>query len=332
MIQQETQPDSTGQEAENTPVANKLGLLDERSLSDLLKSNFLDEKEEAAPAIEEKEEPEAEVQEPEQEPVAEAEEESDQPIEEDEADESHVSKGVQKRINKLVAAKKNAQAELEAHKAELSAAKRELEQLKNSTPVRQPDVSDAIQKLSTLEQVQEERQKAVDVYLWCEDNPDGGIIQLPDGTEKELTSAEVRAMKKLAYKRKEVELPAREAYLSQQAHIEAEIVKDFAWYSKPETEEYQLAQQVLREFPELKLRRPDHKHIAGLVVLGIKAYNDMKAKKKPSLPIKRAPAQPSATVAPAKTAHTDVQKAKQAFARSTSRDGLTDLVKAIGFV
>lgn len=331
MTQQETQPDSTGQEAVNTPVATKLGLLDERSLSDLLKSNFLDEKE-AAPATEEKDELEAEAQEPEQEPISEAQDESDQPVEEDEAEESHISKGVQKRINKLVAAKKNAQAELESHKAELSAAKRELEQLKNSAPARQPDISDAIQKLSTLDQVQEERQKAVDVYLWCEDNPDGGIIQLPDGTEKELTSAEVRAMKKLAYKRKEVELPAREAFLQQQALVEAEVVKDFAWYAKPETEEYQLAQQVLREFPELKARRPDHKHIAGLVVLGIKAYNDLKSKKKPTLPIKRAPAQPSVTASPAKTVQSDVQKAKQAFARDNSRDGLTDLVKAIGFV
>jgi hypothetical protein len=214
----------------------------------------------------------------------------------------------------------------------LSAAKRELEQLKNSAPARQPDISDAIQKLSTLDQVQEERQKAVDVYLWCEDNPDGGIIQLPDGTEKDLTSAEVRAMKKLAYKRKEVELPAREAFLQQQALVEAEVVKDFAWYAKPETEEYQLAQQVLREFPELKALRPDHKHIAGLVVLGIKAYNDLKSKKKPTLPIKRAPAQPSVTASPAKTVQSDVQKAKQAFARDNSRDGLTDLVKAIGFV
>jgi hypothetical protein len=332
MNETQSQPDAGSQEAGTTPVAQKLGLLDQQSLSDLLKSGFLDEKE-AAPATQEKAEPEVEAEEPIVDSEAEPEVEADQPIEEEaEAEESSLSKGVQKRINKLVAAKKAAQAELEAQKSRLSELQRELETAKSSAPAKQVDVSDAVERLSTIEQVKEERQRALDVILWCEENPDGGVITLPDGTEKDLTDQEVRSMKRLAIRRKEIELPAREEYLQQQTYVEGEVVKDFPWWSKPETEEYQTAQQILREFPELKKRRADWKHVAGLLVMGIKAYGEKKAQKKPTAPIRRAPAQPSIKAAPARTTQTDLQKAKQSFIRNNSRDGMTDVIKAMGLV
>lgn len=332
MNETQSQPDAGSQEAGSTPVAQKLGLLDQQSLSDLLKSGFLDEKE-ATPATEEKAEPVAETEEPIVDSEVEAQVEADQPIEEEaEAEESSLSKGVQKRINKLVAAKKAAQAELEAQKSRLAELQKELETAKSSVPARQVDVSDVVERLSTLEQVKEERQRALDVILWCEENPDGGVITLPDGTEKDLTDQEVRSMKRLAIRRKEIELPAREEYLQQQSYVEGEVVKDFPWWSKPETEEYQTAQQILREFPELKKRRADWKHVAGLLVMGIKAYGEKKAQKKPTAPIKRAPAQPSIKAAPARTTQTDLQKAKQSFIRNNSRDGMTDVIKAMGLV
>lgn len=331
MNETQSQPDAGSQEAGSTPVANKLGLLDQQSLSDLLKSSsFLNEKE-AAPATEEQAEPEVETEEPIVDSEVEAEVEADQPIEE-EAEESSLSKGVQKRINKLVAAKKAAQAELEAQKSRLSELQKELETAKSSAPAKQVDVSDVVERLSTIEQVKEERQRALEVIMWCEENPDGGVITLPDGSERDLTDQEVRSMKRLAIRRKEIELPAREEYLQQQTYVDGEVVKDFPWWSKPETEEYQTAQQILREFPELKKRRADWKHVAGLLVMGIKAYGEKKAQKKSVTPIKRAPVQPSIKAAPARTTQTDLQKAKQSFVRNNSRDGMTDVIKAMGLV
>jgi len=331
MNETQSQPDAGSQEAGTTPVAQKLGLLDQQSLSDLLKSGFLDEKE-ATPAKEEQAESEVDTEEPIVDSEVEAEVEADQPIEEAEAEESSLSKGVQKRINKLVAAKKAAQAELEAQKSRLSELQRELETAKSSAPARQVDVSDAVERLTTIEQVKEERQRALDVIMWCEENPDGGVITLPDGSERDLTDQEVRSMKRLAIRRKEMELPAREEYLQQQTYVDGEVVKDFPWWSKPETEEYQTAQQILREFPELKKRRADWKHVAGLLVMGIKAYGEKKAQKKSTAPIRRAPVQPSIKAAPARTTQTDLQKAKQSFVRSNSRDGMTDVIKAMGLV
>ena len=321
-----SQPDAGSQEAAENPVAQKLGLMDERDLSDLLKSSFLNE-EEAAPATQE--------QEPEQ--AVDSSGEDDQLADDDseQHDGSSLTRGVQKRISKLVAAKKAAQSELEAQKAQLAQLQQELEAVKSSVPASHQDQSEFVEKLESFEQVKAEYDKAIEVLMWCEDNPDGGSIVLPDGTEHELSDKEVRAMKRTAIKRKEVELPARLNYLQQQAQSDVQTIADFPWWGKQETEEFRVAQQIIRDFPELKKRRADWKHLTGLMVLGAKAYVEAKAKaKSPQQPIRRAPAQPGATKAPpATTGNSDASKAKQQFAKTGgSRDGLTDLVKAMNFV
>jgi hypothetical protein len=326
MNENEAQPDSGNQEAEVSPVAQKLGLMDERDLSHLLKTSFLDEGE-AAPATQEQDESEA----------VDSSSEDDQQADDDSEhhDNSSLTKGVQKRINKLVAAKKAAQSELEAHKARLNELHNELQAAKSAVPASNQDQTDFADSINTFEQVKGEYDKAVEVLLWCEDNMDGGVITLPDGTEHELSDRDVRAMKRTAMKRKEVELPARLNYLQQQAHSDAQVVADFPWWGRQETEEYQVAQQIIRDFPELKKRRADWKHLAGLMVLGAKSYAESKAKgKAQSQPIRRAPTQPGSGKAPPTSApNGDRSKAKQQFAKTGgSRDGLTDLVKAMNFV
>lgn len=327
----EAQPESGAQEEVQTPVADKLGHLDEHSLSDLLKSGFLDE-EEAAPAVEgqQKEEPEAAVESLSDEAPQEEEGESDQP----EADESSLTKGVQKRINKLVAAKKAAQAELEAHKQMLQKLNNELQQTKMSIPAPAPEYSDFVESIDTPEKLQDEYKKTIDYLLWCEENADGGTITLPDGTEKELSDKQVRAAKSVFIKRKEIELPARFQYLQNQIQHDAQAMSDFPWYTKPETEEYRMAQIVLRDFPEIKKRRSDWKHIVGLMVLGAKAHIERSSQPKKAAPIKKAPVQPGVSKAPPMSASSDndLAKAKARFVKNSSdQQGIKDLVKAMGF-
>jgi hypothetical protein len=319
-----TQPDSTGQEEANNSVADKLGL-NQAGLKGMLDS-FLNEEEQSTPALVEQVD-ESDAAESSEEELDVAEEESNQP----EADESSLSKGVQKRINKLVAAKKAAQIELDAQKQTLAQLQSELQSIKDSTPVRQLDVSEFVATLNNPKKVEEEYSKALEVIMWCEDNADGGIIPMPNGMEHELTAAEVRIMKRTAVKRKEVELPQRMAYLQQQIAAESQTVKDFPWYSNPSSEEYQFSQQVIKDFPEIR-RRPDWKHVVGLLALGAKTYGEMKTKK-PAVPIKRSPVQPSVKAAPAQTSQNELTKARQNFAKNSSdKQGLTDLVKAMGFV
>jgi len=326
-----SQPDAGSQEEGSTPVA--LGRLDEYSLADFVKSNFLDE-EGAAPAKEEQQaEPEAETEEPIVDSEVEAEEEADQSTDEEgePEEESSLSRGVQKRINKLVAAKKAAQAQLEEREARLAQMEREIQALKSVPQTSAPVVSDAIQALNSPEEVNAELERAIHVLDWCDDNPDGGVITDSDGNEVELDVQQVRAMKKLARRRKEIELPSRLQYLNQKSQVEPILATKHPWMRKPESEEYKVAQQVLRDFPEVK-RRPDHMHLVAALIEGLKVMAERDSVKHKPQPIKRAPAQPSVK-APPKVDKDDTSRAQKSFLKDTSsRDGLSDLVKAMGFV
>ena len=329
MNDSEVQPEANGTQGEAQEPVVKLGLLDEGGLKDLLKSGFLDEKEAVPASEEQKQEAEVEVEEETQETESEA---SSQTEEEEDDGQSSLSKGVQKRINKLVAAKKAAQAELESQKSELLKLQSEIETLKSSPQRPQEKLDAGVLALDTLEKVQQEHKKAVEVILWCEENPDGGIVELPDGKEVEISASEARAMKRNAIKRKEVDLPSRYQFLQQQELVEKEVVKDFPFLNKPETEEYRISQQIIKEFPELKEKRADWKHVVGLVVLGLQKYNENKSAKKTATPVKRAPSQPSIK-APPTVVKNEAAKARQSFAKDSSdKESLADLVKAMNFV
>lgn len=299
----------------------------------MIKDTFLsDEGQAQAPAqeeqsAEEEEEPQAEEAEAE-ESESETQEESEEESEESSDD---VSKGVQKRINKLVAAKKAALAEAQAYKEKLT----ELESKLSEAPAqvaKQENISDAVAKLTSVEQVDAEWRKATEVLMWCEENPDGGVIQMPNGEEADVDESQVRQMKKLALRRRELELPARRQYLLVEREAEAQTVKEFPWWKDPSTKEYQTAQQVLRDFPEIRAKRADYKHIAGIVVLGIQAYQNMQGKQAAApKPIKRAPSQPAIKAAP--VVKDNGKKVFDSFARNNGDSKLfSDLLKAKGFV
>jgi len=328
MNENDTQLDSHGGlEAESKPVAQKLGLLDKDSLSELLKSSFLNE-EEAPPAQQGQQEEELESPEASSEDVQDESDES----ESDTADESTLNRGVQKRINKLVAARKSAEAKLEEQRLKLEKLENELETTRNSTPSKEVNVSDFVNSLNTQDEIRKAYRDSVEVLLWCERNPNGGTIDFK-GKQVELDMDEVLEMKHSAMRRKEIELPERAQYVQTHEQAENQVKLDFAWWDKPETEEYKAAQMVLKEFPELKKRRADYKHVAGLVVLGMRSYMEMKSKKTAPAPIKKAPPQPGVRGLPAKTSGDDLRSAKQKFAaRNSDRDAVTDYVKAMGFV
>jgi len=319
MTENEVQPDAGNQEAVETPVVDKLGLLDERDLSALLKSNFLDEQG-ATPATQEQV-TDADLSEKDEDSV-------DEPESHD-GEEGNLSRGVQKRINKLVAAKKAAQAELEAQRQRLADMERELFAARQAAPQPEPEVSGEVEALNTFDEVNDEYNRAVNAILWCERNRNGATLNGVDLSDEDILDIKMKAIRA-----KEIELPARYNYLQKQASFEQGIVQDFPWWGRPETEEYQAAQQILREFPELKRRRADFKHVAGIVVLGLKAYTDLKSRKTTQAPIKKAPPQPGVRQAPpANSSQQSTQKAKQQFARTGGgRDGLSDLVKNMGFV
>lgn len=318
---------AASQGEENIRESN-LGKLSQDRISDFIKAGFLDEGEAKAPEMEQ-------VDDSDEAESNDSVEDADESPKSDESEDDSLPKGFQKRINKLVGQKKALEAELEAQKAELLNLRKSAEASKQLEASRKSELSDGVQNLETLEQVESEFEKTINLILWCEENPDGGVINTPNG-EEEISMEVARQLKKAAIRRKEIELPARYKMLSNQQAIESEIVKDFPWWNKPETEEYRVAQQILQEFPELKRRRVDYKRIAGLVVLGAKAYEANRAGKgatKAQPVIRKAPSQPSIKAPVSSSGGNSVQKAKEFFVKNPSdKSGLSDMIKQMGFI
>jgi hypothetical protein len=323
--------DAGSQGADNNSVAdNQLGKnLDEASLADFLRSSFLNEKEEPSSAttdgnsVDEDQQQEGDDQHVEDQQDTEntqAEEEDDSP-----------SKGVQKRISKLVAAKKAAQAENEQLKARLTEIENKLQQQSETTTEKhqtQSSISDEILQLDTAEKVKSKWQEAYNLVEWCERNAEGATIG-----DKEFSSSDIREIKLKALRVKDIDLPQRFQYLQAQDAAKEQAIKDFPWINKPESEEYRAFQHVIKEFPAIKSQRPDWMHVAGLVVLGMKAYSESRKAAQPKPQIKKAPVTPEVKAPIPAQSKTDLGRAKQNFAKNPSElSGVSDLIKAMGIV
>lgn len=329
-----------------SPVDRALGLLDQDKLASLLSSNFLSEQEPKSEAptepIAAEEEQDASTEEGDQvlsqpEPEQEEEEETEeQPAEEEEEEQSNLPRGVQKRIAKLAAAKRAAKEAAEAAQAKVAELEAKLDAAKQEAPAAtksRPVASEYTAQLKSIDAVEDALRSAVDVILWTEENPEGGVIPLADGSERELTAEEVRQMRKTAIRRKEVELPARRKFLEQEAQYDAPTVQEYPWWKKPEAPEYQVAQKILRDMPELK-GRPDWKHVVSVFIEGIAARQHRLTKAKATAPAapKKAPAQPGATVAAKSTGADKALEAKRRFAREMRSDSLAEVIKAAGLI
>lgn len=330
--------------AENsTSVGNALGLLDQSKLASLIAGgDILSSGDEVKPT----ETADVAVEEGENQTDSESEDASDttdsakseeaETSADDTDEENHsndLPRGVQKRISKLVAKKKAAEIEAKQAQEKVVELEAKLNQVKTE-PARKPQTSEFSERLQSIDDVEREAQSALDVLMWTEENPDGAVVTLADGSERELTSEDVRAMRKTALRRKEIELPARRKYLEAESQFDGPTVQEYNWWKKPDTTEYQIAQQLIKDFPEIKSRRPDWKHIVGLFVEGIssrQARLGKAAKPVAKVAPKRAPSQPG-VVSPAISSQTEtsLSNARRQFASDRSQSSLADVLKAMG--
>jgi len=341
-----TKETETGNEAPDKPLQDALGILDDDKLAGVLRDKFLtSEEQKTQPEQEVQDEPESEDTETEsseeetdlsQEADEQAESDEVEESEEEEEDKPSLPKGVQKRISKLAAKKKAAEEKAEAALAKV----KELEaRLNASEPQkseqRQEPSSDFVQALKSVDDVDREMKSALDIILLAEANPDGVVLKV-DGQEREFTSEELKEMKLKAIKFRESELPARKRYLEAETQVEKQILNEYPWWNKPDSPEYGIASQVIKDFPQIKQKRPDWKHVVGLFVDGIIYRNSLKSQAEQKAVtqtkvVKKAPAQPGLTSAgkPTQT-QSEIAKAKAKFKRDLSSDSLAQVIKAMG--
>lgn len=242
-------------------------------------------------------------------------------------------RGVQKRIDKLTRRAKEAEEKLANEKAKrIDAENAPAEQATTTAPV---TPENPFANLTTLLDVQREEHNAEQVLDWCDDHPDGDLVQTKEG-EIDYSAEEVREIRKKASKAIRKWLPQRQQWVTENQQNEEYAHKTYSWWKDKSAVEYQAASNILREFPEIQ-RFPDYKIIVGDTLMGmqLRLSQEAKAKKpKKAAGAKKAPKQPTAPTAepaPVDGSAARSSSARQRFDETGDRDDLAQLIAAGNF-
>ena len=316
--------------------------LNEETLADALRKTLFADAEQTDEAqsategedqTEVKDEPVAEAEQAEAtEEVPQAEDGDDvhsQETQDDEGD-SDLSKGVQKRIDKLTAKRKQAEEEVTNLRKELEALKQTVTESQQASEKNEISVTDADNPFSSLKskaEVDKETEQARWLRYKCMENPEGFSLG-----ESHYGPDDVKRMLVNSTKAIELHLPKQMARIETEERIRPIAEANYPWWKTPSSKEYQLAQQMLRTAPQLR-NFPDWQVFIGDAIRGMQVReNQGKTQAQPQAKKALPPVRP--TVTPAKSNPNDA-RAKQAesrFAKTTSADDLAKVLLAKGFI
>jgi len=236
-----------------------------------------------------------------------------------EEEEEEVSRGVQKRIDKLTAKRREAEAEIEKLKAEV-------ENLKNTVqaPKEREIPDDPYSNLNTIAEIEAEIAQARSVRNWAEANAEGYTHTNENGEEEYYDPAKMRQIKINAMKALEEGLPKRYQYLQAREQVDTIVAKEYPWWNDKTAKERQIAEQFLNAFPAIK-KFPDYKMVIGDYIRGVKAREAAVRGQRPAV---KAPIQPrSSGVAPTvKKEEVRSQNAYAKFAKTGRTDDLANVM------
>ena len=308
-------PEATPQSAKNNSVLN------EASLKDILMQDFsLVEQSETDTGESETNDPEAYSSNDEDMDSSMNFEEQGSETQEQDADEEPVNKGVQKRIDKLTAKRREAEAriaELE-EKIKLMEAK----ETEVSTPRNYKDQANPYSNLNSRAEIEAEIAQARQVRRWCEENADGVVVTQENGEEKVYSAEDVRRIKINAMDALDEHLPKRAQYITAKEQIDKVAESEYKWYKDRSSKELQIAQNFIKAFPEIT-RFPDYKIVVGDYIRGMKARESQRQQG-----IQKAPVQPTGNSSyPISRKDSNAKDATSRFLKSRSSSDLTEVLK-----
>ena len=230
----------------------------------------------------------------------------------DDADSPSPQKGLLKRIDKLTAKRRVAEGRVDDLESEVKSLREQLESKEELPELANIPSSNPYSNLTSQRAVEKELEKADEILEWCEDNPDGAIVEKSGDDDIEYSADDVRNIKRNARKSIKKHLPERLDYLREESQVNGQVDKVFTYWKDRSSVGYQEAQEILKNRPEIRTH-PTWKADVSIFQLGLQAYREMVNSPKSNLakPKAKAPAQPAApTAAPA--------EARPAAARSVS--------------
>jgi hypothetical protein len=207
--------------------------------------------------------------------VAEAEDDKSDAEEEQDADEESEDvprEKIQRRIDKLTAARKSAEEKAtalaaEAEEAKAKVAEYEAQLNEAARPVLSPTADNPLADVDTQEALDAKIKSAQEVRRWALRNTDGATVKRPDGTEVYLDADQVKDYLIKSDDVLTLHAPARQNWLAQrQPAIEAakNLFPDIFKKGTPMNTAYQA---TVKQAPEL-LRIPQHEYWVALALLG----------------------------------------------------------------
>lgn len=306
-----------------------VGPLTTESLAEMLRGDLVADTQDTSTAEDDNNEAEAHEEAStteESEVVAEDGEEVPSQTEEQAEDQAEdLPRGVKKRIDKLTAKRKQAEAEIEKLKSELEELRNK--QAEPAIPVVRKDNPYA--HLDTPDKIMSEMEKARKVRYWAEENSDGCIVTNPDGSETEYSASQVKEIKLNALKALDEHLPKQAAFINEKVKMDTYAESEYSWWKKKEARERQIADRFIQAFPEIT-KFPDYKVVVGDYIAGF-TNREAKLKANSTGSVNRAPAVPKSTSAPAHLSQRDTsaKESKQRFIQTTRSEDLADYLKSI---
>jgi hypothetical protein len=201
--------------------------------------------------------------------VSEAEEAEE---EQDEEAEDVPREKVQRRIDKLTAARKSAEEKAtalaaEAEEAKAKVAEYEAQLNEAARPVLSPTADNPLADVDTQDALDAKIKSAQEVRRWALRNTDGATVKRPDGTEVYLDSDQVKDYLLKSDDVISIHGPARQQWLAQRQPALESAKSLFPDIFKKGTQMHAAFTATVKQAPEL-LRLPQAEYWVGLALLG----------------------------------------------------------------
>lgn len=233
------------------------------------------------------------------------------------------TKGVQKRIDKLTALRKQAEEQAEKLKAEVEELRSKVESSKSTEIVIKSDDAVPYAHLNTIAEIESEIAQARSVRRWCEENNHGVVVENQDGTQTEYTSEDVKRIKLNAIDALEEHIPKRLNYIQTKAKVDSIAFKEYPWLKDKSSKERQIAEAFIKAFPQVT-RFPDYNMVVGDYIRGVQARERVSNANKP---IARAPVQPTSSNSPtSRYKENGEAETVKRFAKSNSQNDLAAII------
>lgn len=267
MSEQQVAPEPT---AEPSPEPTEPSLMDE--VTSLIDSTNADNESETLELDEEVSTAEPETEEP---ATEESTEQSEpEPVEEEEVDDPFNSKGVQKRITKLIDRATTAETERDDLKQELEALRKQKQTKQSTNP---------LQDVSNQQELDELEANVKQLHYWLIENPDGGTYKDSSGTEHEIVYEQARKLQVSTAKDIADNIPARKKELQTRQQATTQAMQTFPWMKDQKSQEYNQVVQFLAQDNALNdfyQNSPIGPLLVGYVIEGTKVVQSRNQKTK----------------------------------------------------